>query len=307
MDDALPGWLWILFTLLAAGGQTARNAMQRGLTATLGTTGATHVRFLFGLPFALLFLAITAALVPWPTLRFSLPFVAWLLLGAIAQIVATAWMLAAMRSRSFVVTTAAIKTEPVQVALFAAIFLGERVGPIALAAILVATLGVVLMSWPRRAGDDAAMNTASKSWTPVLIGVAAGGMFALSAVGFRGAILALGDSAFYIRATSTLACALLLQSLLLSGWLLWREPATLTAIARAWRPSMIAGLLGAGASQMWFLAFALEAVSRVRTLALVEVLMAQLVSRRLFSQQTSRPEGIGIGLIVLGVIVLLNS
>ena len=50
-------WLWVVFTLLAAAGQTVRNAMQRELTATLGTVGATHVRFLFGFPFALLFLA----------------------------------------------------------------------------------------------------------------------------------------------------------------------------------------------------------------------------------------------------------
>src|SRR5438552_2894903 len=50
-----PPWLWIVFTVLAAAGQTARNAMQRELTATLGTVGATHVRFLFGFPFALNF------------------------------------------------------------------------------------------------------------------------------------------------------------------------------------------------------------------------------------------------------------
>ena len=53
----LAGLLWIPFTLLAAAGQTARNAMQRELTAALGTVGATHVRFLFGFPFAIVFLA----------------------------------------------------------------------------------------------------------------------------------------------------------------------------------------------------------------------------------------------------------
>ena len=31
--------------------------MQRELTASLGTVGATHVRFLFGFPFVLVFLA----------------------------------------------------------------------------------------------------------------------------------------------------------------------------------------------------------------------------------------------------------
>ncbi|MGA2943999.1 MAG: EamA/RhaT family transporter, partial [Xanthobacteraceae bacterium] len=50
----IPSWLWIVFTVAAAFFQTLRNAMQRELTVTLGTVGATHVRFLFGFPFALL-------------------------------------------------------------------------------------------------------------------------------------------------------------------------------------------------------------------------------------------------------------
>ncbi|MDU6727614.1 MAG: EamA/RhaT family transporter, partial [Bradyrhizobium sp.] len=49
--------LWIPFTLVAAAGQVARNAMQRSLTAKLGTWGATNIRFLFGFPFSLVFLA----------------------------------------------------------------------------------------------------------------------------------------------------------------------------------------------------------------------------------------------------------
>ena len=60
-------FLWVIFTVVAAAGQTARNAMQRELTASLGAVGATHVRFLFGFPFALLFLA-AAALVTHATL-----------------------------------------------------------------------------------------------------------------------------------------------------------------------------------------------------------------------------------------------
>ena len=100
--------LWIPFTLLAAAGQTARNAMQRELTATLGTVGATHVRFLFGFPFAILFLIgvvlATGLSLPTPPAVFW----PWALLGALAQIVATALMLATMNDRSFVVTIAYI-------------------------------------------------------------------------------------------------------------------------------------------------------------------------------------------------------
>ncbi|MEZ5660504.1 MAG: DMT family transporter [Burkholderiaceae bacterium] len=301
MTHAWPDWLWIVFTLLAAGGQTLRNAMQRGLTETLGTGGATHVRFLFGLPFALLFLAATSLIVGIGPMRWSLVFLAWLLMGALTQILATAWMLAAMRSRSFVVTIACIKTEPVQVAVFGAVFLGDRIGWLGSVAVVVATLGVLLMSWPRGAVGE------KLDWRPVWLGVAAGGMFALSSVGYRGAILALADGPFYVRATVTLACGLALQAALLSGWLRVRQPGVLSDIFRAWRPSLLAGFLGAAASQFWFLAFAIESVARVRTLALVEVFMAQLLSRKLFAQRSSWLEVAGIWLIVIGVAVLLGS
>ena len=49
-------WLWIPITLWAAFAQTLRNAAQRQLTKSLGTLGATLVRFLYGLPFAVLWL-----------------------------------------------------------------------------------------------------------------------------------------------------------------------------------------------------------------------------------------------------------
>src|SRR5947209_7600820 len=144
MSDS--SWLWVLFTLIAAASQTVRNAAQRELTATLGTVGATHVRFLFGLPFALVFLAgvLLATGAPLPAMPGV--FWPWVLQGSLAQIAATALMLAAMNDRSFVVVYAYIKTEPVQAALFGLVFLGDAVTPAIAAAILVATVGVVLMA-----------------------------------------------------------------------------------------------------------------------------------------------------------------
>src|ERR1700675_4018509 len=93
--------LWIPFTVTAAMGQVARNAMQRQLTGPLGTWGATNIRFLFGFPFAILFFVgvfiFTGDALPRPTLSFW----PWLLLGALCQIVATGLMLLAMNQRSF--------------------------------------------------------------------------------------------------------------------------------------------------------------------------------------------------------------
>jgi drug/metabolite transporter (DMT)-like permease len=290
-------WLWALFTIIAAFSQTVRNAAQRQLTATLGTVGATHVRFLFGFPFALVFLAgvlsATGASLPRPGLAYW----AWVADGALAQVAATALMLAAMNQRSFVVTIAYIKTEPVQVALFGLVLLGDAVTPWLALAILVATAGVVVMSLKPGA--------AAGGMRPTLSGLAAGAMFGLSAVGFRGAILSLGLPSYLMAATFTLVVGLLLQSVLLSAYLWLRDPKVLTAIMRAWRPSLFAGLVGALASQFWFLAFALATAASVRTLALVEVLFAQAISRFVFKQPTSRREALGIVLIVIGCTLLI--
>jgi drug/metabolite transporter (DMT)-like permease len=285
-------WLWALFTVIAAFSQTVRNAAQRQLTATLGTVGATHVRFLFGFPFALMFLAgvlmVGGASLPRP----GVVYWPWVIDGALAQIAATALMLVAMNQRSFVVTIAYIKTEPVQVALFGLVLLGDAVTPWLALAILVATAGVVVMSL--KPGASAG------GMRPTLSGLAAGAMFGLSAVGFRGAILSLGLPSYLMAATFTLVIGLLLQSVLLTAYLWLRDPAVLKAIMRSWRPSLFAGFMGALASQFWFLAFALATAASVRTLALVEVLFAQAISRLVFKQPTSRRETVGIVLIVLG-------
>jgi hypothetical protein len=117
--------LWIPFTVTAALGQVARNAMQRQLTGPLGTWGATNIRFLFGFPFSVVFLAVVLAVsgdhLPVPTASFW----PWLLLGALTQITGTGMMLLAMNDRSFVVTTAYLKTEAIQTAIFGFVFLGD--------------------------------------------------------------------------------------------------------------------------------------------------------------------------------------
>jgi drug/metabolite transporter (DMT)-like permease len=294
-------WLWVAFTLVAAAAQTVRNAAQRELTTELGTVGATHVRFLFGFPFALVFLAAVMIALDQGLLEQGLPrppltYWPWVIAGALTQIAATALMLAAMNDRSFVVVYAYIKTEPVQAALFGLVFLGDAVTPAVAAAILVATSGVVLMAL--KPGTSLGLRA-------TLLGLAAGAMFALSAVSFRGAILNLGLPSYVMAATFTVVVGLMLQSVLLTVYLWLRSPGALAAILRAWRPSLFAGFMGALASQFWFLAFALAAAASVRTLALVEVLFAQAISRFVFKQATTPREVAGIVLIVIGVVLLL--
>jgi drug/metabolite transporter (DMT)-like permease len=293
--------LWIPFTVTAALGQVARNAMQRQLTAPLGTWGATNIRFLFGFPFSLVFFALVLAgsgdHLPTPAASFW----PWLILGALSQIVGTGLMLLAMNERSFVVTTAYLKTEAIQTAIFGFVFLGDHLTAARVIAILIATIGVVITAL--RPGGKS--NFAELR--PTIIGLVAAAAFALSAVGYRGAIISVPGVTFVTAASYTLVLGLLLQTLVLTLYLLWRAPDVLQKIFGMWRPSLLAGFMGAFASQFWFLAFALTAAANVRTLALIEVLFAQAVAHYSFKQPVAARELLGIVLIVIGVALLVAA
>jgi len=293
--------LWIPFTVMGAAGQAARNAMQRSLTGALGTWGATNIRFLFGFPFSLVFFAVAMAATGDAMPHPGLAFWPWLLVGALTQILATGLMLLAMSEGSFVVTTAYLKTEAIQTAVFGLIFLGDHLTGLRVIAILLATAGVIITAL-RPGGEKKFLDLRSAG-----LGLAAAAAFALSAVGYRGAILAVPGVSFVTVASFTLVLGLFLQTLLLTIYLLARAPATLRAIMSLWKPSMLAGFTGALASQFWFLSFALTAAANVRTLALIEVLFAQGISYYSFKQPISARELIGIAIILVGVVLLVSA
>ncbi len=294
-------YLWILATLIASAAQTARNAAQSGLTARIGTLGATQVRFLFGLPFAFVFLWLASIGTGEAPPALTIPSLAYTALGAIAQIAATALMLLTMKSRSFAVTTAWLKTEPVMVALLAAATIGDPLTLPTLAAIGVATAGVVILST-----KPETTRLMLADLRPAATGLLAGLLFGVAAIGFRGGILNLPEGSFLIRASTILVLSLALQSGILIAYLATFDRKALIASFGVWRTSLLAGFLGAFASQFWFIGFSLTSAANVRTLALIEVIMALAVSAWVFRQPVTTRQKLGIAVIVLGVGLLLS-
>lgn len=284
------GWLWVPLTLFAAAAQTVRNTAQRRLIDELGTLGATLVRFLYGLPFLALWLGVLLALRNFEGPQRGTAFAAWIVLAAVSQMTGTALLLRAMASRSFAAGLVYSKSEVIQVALFSIVFLGERPSWLTSAAIVVATVGVVMLS-PRASGrPDAA----------ALFGLAAGSSFAISIVAYRGANLELGLDSPLLAAAETLFWSQALQTLLLAGWLFARNRTALLGGFRAWRLSLFAGGAGAAASLAHVTALALAPASQVRTLMLIEVLFTYLVSRRIFREAISSRELVGMALVAIG-------
>jgi drug/metabolite transporter (DMT)-like permease len=261
------------------------------------------VRFLYGLPFAFAWVFsvryFTGA--PWPELQ--LTFGAWVVVAAVAQITGTALLVRAMAERNFALGVAYSKTEAAQVAIIAMLFLGDRLSIIAAVAVVLATLGVILMS---TSNDAHPVRALVQGWTSrsAWLGLGAGAAFALSAVGFRGATVSLVNTHYLLAAATTLAVAQALQSLLLGAWLRLREPGTLTRVTRAWRGSLFAGFMGAAATAGWFTAMAIEPIAHVRTLGLIELLFALVISQRVF-QETLRPiEWLGLAMLACGLVIV---
>ncbi|MFN0305167.1 MAG: EamA/RhaT family transporter [Burkholderiales bacterium] len=298
-----PAWLWMSITIGAALAQTLRNAAQRHLTQSLGTLGATLVRFLYGLPFAALWLWLvlhfTGQALPIPTLGFW----AWVFVSSIAQIAATALLLRVMADRNFALGVAYSKTEVIQIALFAFVFLADPLSVPVLVAIAFGTIGVLLLSPADKKNPIRALLTGWTSRT-ALLGLASGTGFGLSAVGYRGAALTLDGATFLAAAACTLVAAQVLQTIMLGGWLAIRQPAVAKNVLLAWRASLFAGLMGATASGAWFTAFALEPVAHVRTLGLIELVFSLIVSQKVFRERFTRTELAGFALLAAGVAIV---
>jgi drug/metabolite transporter (DMT)-like permease len=296
-------YLWIPITLFAALAQTIRNAAQRQLTSSLGTVGATWVRFLYGLPFALVWLAVvlvvTGSALPIPDLRFLLCVSA----GALAQVLATALLLRVMAASNFALGVAYSKTEAMQVAVFGLLFLGDPITSWMVVAIMIGTVGVLLISPSDPERPFAALVT---NWTqPIaLLGLASGALFGLAAVGYRASALALGDTPFVLAAAFGLVVAQSLQTVVTGAWMLHQQPEAIMPVFRAWRASLLAGGMGAAASAGWFTAMAIESVARVRTLALAELLFAGLISLRYFDERLTPREILGIALLGTGLVAV---
>ncbi len=296
--------LWIALTLAAAFLQNLRSATQKHLKSVMGTTGATFVRFSFGLPFALLFLSLVIVFGGYRLPGLNLPFLIWCGIGAATQIIATFLLIHLFSFRNFAVGTAYSRTEPAQAALFALLLFGERVSTGGLLAIGISVLGVMLisvahmtMTWRNLVASVLARNA--------LIGLASGAAFGVAAVAYRAASLALGGPNFIMQAAVTLVCALALQTVVMGTWMLWKDRSEIGRIGRAWKPSLFTGLVGASASFGWFMAMTLQQAALVKALGQIEMLFTFAASVFFFRERINRVEIAGCALIVLGILVLV--
>jgi len=296
--------LWIPITIAAAFLQNLRSALQRQLARDLTATSATYVRFLFGLPIALLYVV---ALFLFFDTEFPTPptaFYIYAAVGGIAQILGTILLVTLFTFRNFVVGTTYSKTETVLTAIFGIFILGETVGVEAGVGIFVSLIGVVTISVARTQLTPGTLLTSFISRT-ALMGMGSGAAFGIAAVCYRAGSLSLEMEGVLLPAALTLAVVLTIQTVLMTGWLIWRDWASLVAALRNWPASLAIGVTGALGSIGWFTAMTLENAAYVRALGQIELVFTFAVSWIWFRERANGREITGALLIIAGLVVLV--
>ncbi len=295
--------LWIPITVAAAFFQNLRSALQRQLKSELSDLGAASVRFLYALPFALTWLALVTFLSEASLPAVNSDFAGWVIGGAIAQIIFTFLLMWLFSFSNFTVGTAFSKTEVIQVILLEALLLHESVSGRGLVAILIAFIGVMVMTLGRNRLSLRTLFSGLAQKTTV-IGLGCGLALGLSSVFFRGAAISLEDSGIIMRSAFTLAVATAIQTLILLVWLRVFQPGQIRRTVGQWRSCAMVGFAGWAASIFWFMAFTLTHAAYVRALGQIELIFTFLASVFFFREKVSRTEIAGV-ILLSGAIILL--
>ncbi|NTJ41228.1 DMT family transporter [Agrobacterium larrymoorei] len=296
--------LWIPITIAAAFMQNLRSALQKHLQGSLGTRGASFVRFGYGFPLAVLYVLFLRYGAGEIFPSFGLSFFIWAVIGGLAQIFATMMLVYLFSLRNFAVGTAYSKTEPVQAALFGFLILGERLTTGSIIAISVGIVGVMIISMARMPLSWRSLLVAMTSRT-ALIGIASGGVFGISAVAYRSASLSLEGAGAIMSAAATLACVTTFQTVFMLVWMFWKDKREIVQVLVTWRSSALVGIAGVLGSACWFTAMTLQQVAYVRALGQIELVFTFMASYFLFRERANAMEIAGCLLIVTGILGLL--
>ena len=294
--------LWVIITILAAFSQNLRSAFQKKLQNDLSDIGATNVRFLFGLPFAIIYFLFLHN--SYEVTLTSIPnkFILFALIGGVSQIIATFLLLKIFNYKNFAVGTTYSKTEPIQALFFSILILGETISYMGVIGIIIGIFGVIFISYK---SNKLSYDNKPDSKTSIYLGLLSGALFGIAAVMFRGASLSLNLDNLLYSSGLTLLVALFIQTTLLGIYLIITDKNQILLSFDNLKDCTIVGFFGALASMCWFYAMSIQNVAYVRALGQIELVFTILMTLIYFKEKISFREIIGICFILIGIIVII--
>ena len=296
--------IWIPIAVAAALFQSWRTAMQQKLRGLLSVNGAGFVRYLYGMPTALVLLLIALSITGAAVPAFNERFLVYCVLGGLGQIVATNLLIMSFGYRNFAVGTAYSKTDAMQSAIIALLVLHEELRPLTWVGMGVGLVGVMTLSLTGRGMKPKELLAATMQ-PAALCGLGAGLVFAFTTVFIKLGNQSLIGPSLVVRGLFTLVVTNTLQILMQGAWLYWREPRELRKAFTSWRSSMWVGTLSGCGSACWFIGFAIANVAPVRAVGQIEIVFTLLFSRFYLKEILKRADVAGLSLVVFGVFLVV--
>lgn len=296
--------LWIIASLLAAAAQALRFMLQKTLSLQgVSAVGATYARFLFSAPLLALVLGLWFAQSGTTFPSLSTTFWTYALAGGLSQILATVCIVKLFQERHFAVGVTFAKTEVILTAALGFVLLADPLSPWSLLAIGLGVVGVVILSVKPGQSFDLG-NMANRS---AGLGLLAGLLFSVSAVGYRGASLEIAAEPV-LRAAVTLSVVTLGQMLGLALWLFVNQRGQGRRVLASWRRGVPLGLASLAGSFGWFLAFTLQNAAIVKAVGQIELIFVLIIGALVFGERVRARELLGMALLaasILGIVAQL--
>jgi len=293
--------IWIPITIFAAFSQNLRSIYQKKLQKNMSNISSTYTRFLFGLPFVLIYFLFLYNFSNSEFLvsNINIIFLLYCLIGGISQIIATFLLLKIFKTNNFSVATSYSKTEPIQAAFFGFILLSDPISFIGLIGIIIGLIGIMITSIKK---INLRINFFNLS---VFYGLLSGSLFGLSAVLFRGASHSLFSIDYMLTSSFTLLIAIVIQTLILTFYILLTDIKQFYLLYFNWKDGLIVGFFGAFASICWFYAMSIQNVAYVRALGQIELIFTILASILYFKEKIIANEILGVLIILIGILIIL--
>ncbi|MBT3534987.1 MAG: EamA family transporter [Rhodospirillaceae bacterium] len=300
----MEAWIWIPITFLAAFMQAARTAGQKHLTKDFSAVGASYVRFLWGLPFALGYLLFLKTQGGHELPDAGWEFFVFSALTGVSQITATILLVFLFSLRNFAVGNTYARTEALLTAVLGATLFHEAIAGAGWIAIAIGAAGVIMINLAR--AGIAGETLISRLFQPAAgVGIAAGLGFAASSLFLRRASLSLGLDDWLYSAALTLAMVLVIQTAIMSAYIVVRARDQLAAMIPNWRGCLFVGITSVIGSAGWFTAMTIERAAYVKALGQVELLFTLALSVLFFKERSTPKELMGMALVAGSIVVLL--
>ncbi len=296
---------WIYLTILAVIFQLQRNFLQKKLRNKLDTLAVSWARVFFVAP--ILVIALCFLITTKTDLFYNLDIVFYLHCfgAAIAQIIGTLCLVELFSRRNFAVGIAYMKTDTIQVAILAAIFLSESIPALGIFAIFMAVIGLILLT-----PIDPKLKLFERIFhKSAILGIGVGFFLSATTIFMKKAMVMVGlqEESKILPVITVFIIYTIMQNVIYALYETYnkRLKATFNNIMINSKQCLLIGFFSVAGTICWLGAFSLQLVAYVKVVAQLEILLSFLISHHFLKEKSTKWEISGIILLIFSIILIL--